>query len=230
MLKKPVAAPPPQPKSALPFMFTFMLGMIAILMVTPLINGESLIFYITAPFGLESEQLWWYVTRAAGMTAYILVWLSTMWGFIIGSKIFDSILDTSISLVFHEILSLLGLGFSLMHAAVLLVDRFIPFSLTQIMVPFLSPYRPFWVGTGTICFYLALLVSLSFYVRRWISQPLFRLIHVLSIFSYLGILFHALFAGTDSGLSMVLDVYKITFLSSIFLGTFWVVRQNGEKN
>ncbi len=225
MLKQPKETPPPHPVAGIPFLITFLLGGLAIFLVVPILDGTSPLEIITAPFGLSEQQLWWYVTRASGLTAYVLFWLSTMWGLAVSSKILDSFMDLNITLILHEILSLLGLGFSVLHAGVLLFDRFIPFSLAQILVPFISSYRPFWVGTGILCFYLALLVTITYYLRRWITQPVFRLIHVLSLFSYLGILFHALFAGTDSGIYTVLMFYRITFLFTVFFGVYWAVRQ-----
>jgi predicted ferric reductase len=110
-----------------------------------------------------------------------------------------------------------------LHVIVLMLDRYLPFSLFQVLVPFTSAYRPVWVGLGVISLYLLALVTVTFYLRKRIGMRAFRLIHVLSLLSYLGVTLHALFAGTDSTLSAAQIIYKGSFLSVIFLTSFWLV-------
>lgn len=177
---------------------------------------------IRALFALDSVQTWWYVTRAAGLLGYLMIWLSTLWGLAVSSKIFDPWLERLFTFDFHEHLSLLGLGFVTLHVVVLLLDKFQPFSLLQVLIPFLSAYRPFWVGVGVITFYLSLLVTVTFYMCSRISQKTFRTIHYLSLVAYLGATLHGLFSGTDSPLMAVGFMYLVTFLSIIFLCTYWL--------
>jgi len=177
---------------------------------------------LRALFALDSVQTWWYVTRAAGLLGYLMIWLSTLWGLAVSSKIFDPWLERLFTFDFHEHLSLLGLGFVTLHVVVLLLDKFQPFSLLQVLIPFLSAYRPLWVGVGVITFYLSLLVTVTFYMRSRISQKTFRTIHYLSLVAYLGATLHGLFSGTDSPLMAVGFMYLVTFLSIIFLCTYWL--------
>jgi hypothetical protein len=119
---------------------------------------------------LNTDAGLWYVTRAAGLLAYLLLWLSTVWGLAIASKIFDPLLHRAFTFDAHEWLSLLALGFTILHVGVLLGDVYLPFSLAEILIPFVAPYRPFGVGLGIIGFYLTLLVTVTFYLRSRISQ------------------------------------------------------------
>ena len=76
----------------------------------------------------------------------------------------------------HQYCGLLGLGFALFHALVLLGDRYVGYTPPQLLVPFASlPYRPLAVGLGQIALYLGLLVGLSFYVRQHIGFRAWRL-------------------------------------------------------
>jgi predicted ferric reductase len=174
-------------------------------------------------FSTNSVQLWWYVTRASGLVAYLLLWLSTAWGLGVSSKIFDPLLTRDYTYDFHQYLSLFSLGFVALHVIVLMLDRYLPFSIFQVLVPFTSSYRPLWVGLGVISLYLLALVTVTFYLRKRIGMRAFRLIHVLSLLGYLGVTLHALFAGTDSTLSATQIIYKGSFLSVIFLTAFWLV-------
>lgn len=58
----------------------------------------------------------------------------------------------------------------MLHGAILLGDSYMPFDLVQIAIPFTSAYRPVPVGLGVAGFYLMLLLSVSFYTRRYIGQ------------------------------------------------------------
>jgi len=174
-------------------------------------------------FALDSLQAWWYVTRAAGLMGYLLIWLSVVWGLVVSSKIFDPWLERMFTFDFHEHLSLLAIGFVALHVVVLLVDQFQPFTLQQILFPFISTYRPIWVGIGIITFYVTLLVTLTFYLRPRLSARAFRVIHYLSLLAYLGAGLHGLFAGTDSPLMAVELVYLFTFLSVVFLMVYWLI-------
>ena len=172
-------------------------------------------------FALDSVHIWWYVTRAAGLMGYLLFWLSTVWGFAISSKIFDSFLERMFTFDFHEHLSLLSLGFLGLHVAVLLIEKVEPLSLTEVLVPFVSTYRPFWTGIGIITFYLTVLVTITFYIRKWISMKTFRVIHYLSVAAYFGALLHSVYAGTDTSLTWVQWMYGGTTLVTVFFMVYW---------
>jgi predicted ferric reductase len=174
-------------------------------------------------FGTNSVQLWWYITRASGLTGYFLLWLSMVWGFAVSTRIAQPVLENALTYDFHEYLSLLGIGFIIVHVAVLLFDKFLPFSLVQILVPFVNTYRPFWVGLGIVSFYILLLVTFTFYLRQQIGRQAFRSIHMLSLLSYLGTTLHGLFAGTDSALPIAMVLYAGTFLIVVFLTIYWLI-------
>ncbi len=184
---------------------------------------------VSGLFAMNSVQAWWYVTRAAGLTSYILLWLSMIWGMAIASKIFAPAVEGSYSYDFHEFLSLLGLGFVILHVTVLLLDKYLPFSVWQVLVPFVDSYRPLWVGLGVIGFYIFLLVTVTFYMRQSIGSNAFRSIHMLSLLGYLGATLHGLFAGTDSALPITTFIYAGTFLVVVFLTAYWLVMRRLNK-
>jgi len=183
-------------------------------------------------FATDSQQLWWYVTRSAGIIAYLLLWLSTVWGLAVPSKIVSPLLDQSYTFDFHQFISLLSIGFVLLHILVLTLDRYLPYSTLQILIPFLSPYRPLWVGIGVISFYIILLVTITFYVRSRIGMSTFRAIHYFSLLGYLGVTLHGLYSGTDSPLLSMQLIYRGTGLTVIFLTVYWLVLkyQNSRKS
>jgi predicted ferric reductase len=180
-------------------------------------------------FAMNSTQIWWYVTRASGLTGYFLLWLSMVWGFAIPTGMVRPLLENVFTYEFHEHLSLLGLGFVLVHIVVLLFDKYLPFSILQLLIPFTDMYRPFWVGLGIISLYILLLVTFTFYLRQRIGSKAFRSIHVLSLVSYLGTTLHGFFAGTDSALPITMLIYAGTFLVVVFLTVYWLIMRRFGK-
>jgi predicted ferric reductase len=192
----------------------------AIVALTPL--GQSLGTFFRWLFAADSTQIWWYVTRASGIIAYLLLWLSSVLGLAVTSKYLDGLLDRLFTYDFHEFISLLGLAFMLVHALVLMLDHYLPYTLTQVLVPFTSPYRPFWVGFGVISFYIIVLVTVTFYLRSRIGTRSFRVIHYLSLLGYLGATLHGYFSGTDTALLTMQIIYKVSGLVVLLWTLYWL--------
>jgi len=114
-------------------------------------------------------------------------------------------------------------AFTLVHVLVLTLDHYLPYSLVQILVPFISPYRPFWVGVGVLAFYVILLVTVTFYLRHQIGRRTFRTIHVLSLVGYIGATLHGYYAGTDTAMPSMKILYDVSSLAVLFLTIYWLV-------
>lgn len=173
---------------------------------------QPLVQSIQSMLGLDTEAGLWYATRAAGLAGYMLLWLSTLWGLAVATKIFDPVLHRAFTFDAHEFLSLLAIGFIAVHVGVLLFDSYLPFSLADILVPFLSSFRMLWVGIGIIGMYLTLLVTITFYLRTKIGYKAFRAIHLSSFLAYAAVTVHSIFSGTDTGLVSTRLVYAATAL------------------
>ncbi len=191
--------------------------------------GVALKSMLTWLFATNSVHTTWYITRAAGWVAYFLLWFSMVWGLAIPTKFFERIISPTFAVDFHEYISLLAIGFVILHVTVLLFDQYLPFTLAQIFIPFLSTYKPIWVGLGVIGAYLSLLVTVTFYLRKRIGQKRFKAIHTLSIAGYLGVVLHAFFAGSDSSLFAVQLVYLSTFMVVVFLTSYWLINARQMK-
>jgi predicted ferric reductase len=202
--------------------FAFM-GTLAVLSVTHSPFGAALQSLFSWLFALNSVQAMWYITRSAGFAAYLLLWFSTALGLAIPAKIFDRFIPRAATYDFHQFISLLAIGFIALHIGVLLVDRYLPYTLAQILIPFLSPYRPVWVGIGVFSFYLVLLVTITFYLRAQIGLKAFRVIHFFSLASYVGVAAHSFFSGTDSSVPAAQWMYFTTFMGIVFLTAYWLI-------
>lgn len=118
----------------------------------------------------------------------------------------------------HQHTSLLGLGFALFHGLILLGDRYITASLTQILLPFAYPGgAPIAVGLGQIALYGLALVGLSFYVKAQLGRALWRALHLLSFVVFLLALLHGIISGTDSAARSAQMLYWLSGASVLFL-------------
>ncbi len=197
-----------------------LLGVVGLVAISPL----HVLFEraVNGLFAIDTVQALWYVTRSAGIIAYLLLWLSTAWGLAVTSKIFDPLFERAFTYDMHQFISLLAIGFTVVHVVVLLADRYLPFSIAQVLIPFIAPYRPVWVGVGIIGLYLTLLVTVTFYLRQSIGQRAFRMIHYASFAGYFAVTLHGLLAGTDSALPVMQFVYAGTALVVVFLTVYWL--------
>jgi len=160
---------------------------------------------------------YWYMARAGGIVAYLLMWLSTMWGLALSTRVIRNWVDAPLAYGLHEFLSILTILFALVHAVVLLGDSYVHFTIFHLAIPFIGPYEPLWTGLGTIGLYLTMALAGSFYVRRHIGQNAWRALHYLTFVAYGLTLTHGLLAGTDSGLPIMKLMYLGTGFSVLFL-------------
>lgn len=140
----------------------------------------------------------WYLSRAAGFTAYIAIFASVALGLMMTTKAAQRTGRQQFVFDMHRFLSVLAVAFSLFHVYVLLGDHYFSFSIWQLSVPFASPYRTAAVAAGVVSLYALLLVTGSFWVRKWIGYRTWRAIHFITFATYAGVTLHAITAGTDT--------------------------------
>ena len=211
--------PPPAPRTLLITGLAIAAGVLAAAFVLPAwLPGlsESLL-------GPEPKA-YWYLSRASGLVAFGLVWLSMVWGVSLTSRAARRWPGVVSAGDVHQHVSLLGLAFGMFHGLILLGDRYANYRLTQILIPFTTAaYRPLWVGIGQLAFYALAIVALSFYLRPWLSNRAWRTIHLLSFGVYLSALTHGVLSGTDSGSPWVRAFYWATAGLLLFLTIYRIL-------
>jgi predicted ferric reductase len=169
-------------------------------------------------------KAYWYLSRSSAIVAYLLLWISMATGLSISNRMARIWPGGPAAFDLHQHTSLLGLGFALFHGLILIGDRYIGYTLEQVLVPFASAsYRPLWVGLGQLGWYIIALVSLTFYVRRGIGHRLWRLIHLLSYAMFALALLHGLLSGSDSAAAWARGMYWASAASLLFLTLYRVL-------
>jgi len=171
----------------------------------------------------EYERLPWYVTRTTALLAYLALAASTVFGLLLSTKILDRVSHRPVSYTLHQDLAGIGVALALVHAATLMLDKSVPFSPAELVVPFTGPYRPLWVGLGQLTLGVSLLVLLSFYVRKRIGTRTWRSIHYLAFLAFIGATVHGLMAGSDTSAKWVYGGYLTLTAVVVFLTTYRIV-------
>lgn len=157
----------------------------------------------------------WYASRAAGFAAYLCLWISLAGGLLMSSAWFDGLVARARLLAIHQTAGLIGLGFGIGHALVLLLDKYVGYSLADLLVPFAAPHQRALTGLGVVSLYLTALVTLSFWVRSAIGMRVWRMVHYLSVMAFLGAAWHGMQMGSSAELGWGRALYLATTLSLV---------------
>ena len=169
------------------------------------------------------DRLPWVATRLVAFLSYFAIAGSVVYGLLLSTKVLDAIAHRPVSFALHQDLAAIGLGLAGVHAVLLGLDAKVPFSLADILVPFVAPYRPIWVGIGQLTLYLVAVVLASFYMRRRIGQRTWRLLHYLTFLSFAGATAHGILSGSDSGTAWAWWSYVGATAVVVFLTGYRVV-------
>ncbi|HEX3090235.1 MAG TPA: ferric reductase-like transmembrane domain-containing protein [Ilumatobacteraceae bacterium] len=171
-----------------------------------------------------NQQLWWYVARSGGIVAWALLAASVLWGLALSTKVTRGRPRPNWILDLHRFLGGLALIFAAVHVVALVLDSYVHFGLTEILVPFASAWHPAAVAWGVIGLYLLVAVELTSLARKRISKRMWRMTHFLSFPLFLLTTVHALTAGTDRSTFVLRST--VIAMSAVVSGlTFVRVRQ-----
>ena len=144
------------------------------------------------------HQVFWYASRAFGITAMLLLAASVGLGLAMSGRLVRRPGWPARLKRAHESLTLVTVAMIAVHAGLLLFDAYLRPGLAGIAVPFLLPYRPLFTGAGIIAGWATALFAASFYVRRWIGTKTWRVLHRFTVLAYGLALVHVAGAGTDA--------------------------------
>ncbi len=171
--------------------------------------------------GLAGETTsFWYLSRSAGIIAYLLLWSSVVWGLLLSAKLGRGRLAAPVLLDAHQFVSNVAIGFSAFHGLVLMSDRYFNFPLQALLVPFTGEYQPALVAAGQLGFWLSLALSISFLMRKRLGPKTWRQLHYVSFLAFWVVFFHSLLIGTDSKLAAMQLFYMLSASAVLFL-TFY---------
>ncbi len=147
---------------------------------------------------MSGDHTFWYLSRAAGMVSYVLLFASVVLGLLLTGGEVERWLRRYRIYDLHRFLALLTLGMIVFHVLIVLPDSYFRFTLPQLVLPFASPYRPIFAALGVLGLYLTAVIVLSFYLRAIVPYSAWRLLHYTTFAAFVLALAHGVGAGTDT--------------------------------
>ena len=169
------------------------------------------------------QHFYWYMARSSGLVAFWLLTLSTALGLSTSSRLWDGLLERGWVFETHRVVSFMALIFVALHMAVLLPDSWTDFGVLDLVVPGTSAYRPEAVALGVLAMYASIIATASFYMRKRLGRLTWRALHFVTFGSFVLMLLHGVFAGTDSEEPWMRATYAAATLLILFLTVYRIL-------
>jgi predicted ferric reductase len=171
----------------------------------------------------------WFIIRGSGIVAFALLSASLLWGLMVSTKVFGRAIKAKGLQWLHESLGLAAVLASIIHIVSLSMDEYIDFSWADILIPGFTEWRPLAAALGGVAFWSLLVVALSFYVKKWIGQNVWRSIHYLSFGTFVAALLRGIFSGTDTANPSVTGLYLGSTLLVVMLTAIRIISSREPK-
>jgi predicted ferric reductase len=146
---------------------------------------------------LAATKVWWYVSRSSGIVAWVLAVAAVLWGVALSTRALGRRPPAPWLLDVHRFLGGLTVVFVVVHLVGLVLDPWVSFGLTDLLVPGAASWSPAAVAWGVVALYLLVAVEATSLLRNRIPKRLWRGVHLTSYATYALATVHLLTAGTD---------------------------------
>lgn len=178
------------------------------------------------PVVVNASTPLWYVTRATGLVAMVLLTVSMALGLLSSVGYQRPGLPRFVTIGLHRNASLLALAFTAVHVITSVADTYAHIGVLDVFIPFVSSYRPLWLGLGAVASDLLIALTVTSLLRGRMSYRSWRAVHWTSYACWPVALVHGLGTGTDTPARWVLlitlaCVAVVTALVSWRLAAGW---------
>ncbi len=148
--------------------------------------------------GAQLEAVWWYVARASGLLAWVLLSGSVVGGLLAGTQLARGRTDSGTRAQgLHKFAGTLAVVFTGIHLATVLAADQLRIGLRELLVPFARPDNPVAQGCGVLAFYLLVAITLTSWLRAVLSWRWWRCVHLLAFPLWSLASVHMVLAGSD---------------------------------
>lgn len=153
----------------------------------------------------------WYMIRATGTVAYLLLYLSVIIGLYsqVQKKRKKKVAST---LILHESLSNWAFTMVYGHLGFLLIDSYFSFKWVELLIPFKTDYKPFPMALGIFSLYFLILTIVTSKLRKKIGYQKWRKLHSLNPILYGLVTIHGLLIGSDFQGMVIAVVNLVPFI------------------
>jgi sulfoxide reductase heme-binding subunit YedZ len=162
-------------------------------------------------------SLYWYLTRASGAVALILLTVSIVVGIAAIGRLQARGVPRFLIDGIHRTASLLAIVFLVVHIVTAVLDGFAPISLVDGVIPFVGAYRPVWLGLGAVAFDLLLAVAITSLIRGRLGYRAWRGIHWLAYAAWPVAVVHGFGTGSDDHHAWLM-IINVGCIASVLAG------------
>jgi sulfoxide reductase heme-binding subunit YedZ len=141
--------------------------------------------------------LFWYVNRATGVVALVLLTLTTVLGVVASGARPGRGLPGFVTQAVHRNVALLAVVLLFVHVASAVVDQFVDIRWWQAVLPFGASYQPLWLGLGAAAVDLLVVVVVTSLLRARMRYRSWRVLHLAAYALWALAMAHGIGIGTD---------------------------------
>jgi DMSO/TMAO reductase YedYZ heme-binding membrane subunit len=167
---------------------------------------------------------WWYVVRASGLVAYAVLSATVVGGLLLSTRVLHRRPPPAWLLDWHRFAGGLAAAATVLHIVAVWSDDYIDFTVLDLLVPFVSPWRPTALAFGIVGLYLLLVIELTSLARRRMPPPWWRRLHHLSLPALAASTVHLLMSGEDADEPPVLLAVGAGAGIAVVLATLWLLQ------
>jgi sulfoxide reductase heme-binding subunit YedZ len=179
-------------------------------------------------FGMN-VHIWWYLSRASGIVAWLTLTLSVLWGIILSTDLFPRRRRPAWLLDLHRWLGAMTLCFVAIHLGTLVADSYTHFAARELLIPFASAWRPTAVALGVFAVYLLVAVELTALAMKRLSKRWWRDVHIASYGVFWLTSIHAALSGTDSGQQLYTITALVAMAAIVFAVCYRILSRDLPK-
>jgi sulfoxide reductase heme-binding subunit YedZ len=169
---------------------------------------------------VTSGSAMWYLTRATGAVSLLLLTGVALLGLAGAMQWASPRWPRFVTQGLHKNLALMAVAFIAVHVASTVIDGFAPIRWLDAVVPFVSAYRPLWLGLGALSFDLFLALIVTSLLRARLGFRTWRAVHWLAYGCWPVAVVHSLGTGTDTGEPWMLALDAIC-VGSVLAAAVW---------
>jgi sulfoxide reductase heme-binding subunit YedZ len=174
---------------------------------------------VTAALATNSKALW-YLTRGFGLVALILLTITMALGLAQAVRFARPGWPRFVVSAIHRNASLLAVAVLVVHITTAVLDSYAPITVVDVFIPFVSRYRPVWLGLGALAIDILLALVVTSLVRERLGARTWRATHWAAYACWPVAVVHGLGTGSDTKLGWVLLI-NVVCVMAVLAALWW---------